>query len=336
MNKDKDFLEQLSVSFFLNVKADKHSDMSIGRVLRGIKNCAYQKQVINARYFLTIGEVDKYADAKGKLPAVTFCGTFTKGHKAEECEHYNNLLVIDIDKLDEPGMIYTEECLKKDPYIAAYWQSPSGHGYKGLVHLSYDESFKDIPLNITHKTAFQQMFAYLLSTYGIALDRSGSDVSRLCYMSSDEDAVIKEEAMAFKVKYDEMTNNAKHNVTIAGKVRAIAPKDWNEIYCKATGYKDNIYNRNLVVYVLKKLTKRHLSITETWEDWVKVAFAIASSLHPEKGKDLFLQLCRLDGVNHDEAKSERLIWDAYSLNKGRCSIKTIKYLARQKGILLDG
>lgn len=144
-------------------------------------------------------------------------------------------------------------------------------------------------------------------------------------MSSDEDAVIKEEAMAFKVKYDEMTNNAKQNVTIAGKVRAIAPKDWNEIYGKATEYKDNIYNRNLVAYVLKKLTKRHLSITETWEDWVKVAFAIASNLHPEKGKELFLQLCRLDGVNHDEAKSERLIWDAYSLNKGRCSIKTIKY-----------
>lgn len=99
------------------------------------------------------------------------------------------------------------------------------------------------------------MFTYLLSTYGIALDRSGSDVSRLCYMSSDEDAVIKEEAMAFKVKYDEMTNNAKHNVSIAGKVRTVAPKDWNEIYGKATGYKDNIYNRNLVVYVLKNLPK---------------------------------------------------------------------------------
>ena len=335
MNKDKDFLEQLPVSFFLNVKADKHSDMTIGRVMRGIKNCAYQKQVINARYFLTIGDSDKYADAKSKLPAVTFCGTFTKGHKAEECEHYNNLLVIDIDKLDEQDMIYTEECLQKEPYIAAYWQSPSGHGFKGLVHLSYDESFNDISLGISHKTAFQQLFTYLLSTYGIALDRSGSDISRLCYMSSDEKAVIKEEAMAFNVKYDEKIHNAKQNIRKAGTIKTVAPKDWNEIYGNATGYVDNMYNRNLVMYVLKKLTKRHLSITETWEDWVKVAFAIASSIHPEKGKDLFLQLCQLDGVNHDEARSERLIWDAYSLNKGQCSIKTIKYLARQKGILLD-
>lgn len=335
MNKDKKFLEQLSVSFFLNVKADKHSDMPIGRVLRGIKNCAYQEQVIKARYFLTKGDGDKYAEAKSKLPAVTFCGTFIKGHKAEECEHYNNLLVIDIDKLDEQDMIYTEKCLQKDPYIAAYWQSPSGHGFKGLVHLNYDDSFNVISLSVSHKTAFQQMFTYLLSTYGIALDRSGSDISRLCYMSSDEGAVIKEEAMAFEVEFDKKVEDAKRNVRITGTVKAVAPKDWNEIYGKATGYKDNIYNRNLVMFVLKKLTKKHLSITETWEDWVKVAFAIASSIHPEKGRDLFLQLCRLDGANHDEARSERLIWDAYSLNRGRCSINTIKYLARQKGILLD-
>lgn len=53
MIKNKESLEQIPVSFFLNVKAEKHSDMSVGRVLRGIKNCAYQKEVNNARYFLT-------------------------------------------------------------------------------------------------------------------------------------------------------------------------------------------------------------------------------------------------------------------------------------------
>lgn len=330
---DKEYLEQLPVSFFLNVKSDKYSDMSIGRVLRGIKNCAYQKQVINARYFLTLGDTNKYSNAKSKLPAVTFCGTFTKGHKAEECEYYNKLLVIDIDKLEEQDLSYVEESLQNDNHIAAYWRSPSGLGFKGLVHLSYDDSFKDIPLSILHKTAFQQLFAYLLSTYGIALDRSGSDISRLCYMSSDENAVVKNKACAFKVEYSAMTNFAKCNEKKT--ITSVAPKNWNDIYGRATEYKDNVYNRNLVMFVLKKLTKRHLSITETWEDWVKVAFAIASSIHPEKGKELFLQLCRLDGVNHDEEKSERLIWDAYYSNQRRCSIKTIKYLARQKGISLD-
>lgn len=335
MIKNKESLEQILVSFFLNVKTEKHSDMTVGRVLRGIKNCAYQKEVNNARYFLTTGDRVKYAEEKGKLPAITFCGTFTKGHKAEECEHYNSLLVIDIDKLEEKEMIYTEKCLHNDPYIAAYWQSPSGHGFKGLVHLNYDGSFDDLPLSVSHRKAFQQLFTYLFSTYEIELDRSGSDISRLCYMSSDVDAVVKEEACVFEVKNDDMPVIPKHDGIKAESVKTFVPKNWNDLYGKATGYKDSSYNRSLVIYILKKLTKRHLSITETWEDWVKVAFSIASSLHPEKGKDLFLKLCRLDGINHDEAKSERLIWNAYSTNQRRCSINTIKYLARQKGIMLD-
>lgn len=64
MIKNKESLEQIPVSFFLNVKAEKHSDMSVGRVLRGIKNCAYQKEVNNARYFLTTGDRVKYAEEK--------------------------------------------------------------------------------------------------------------------------------------------------------------------------------------------------------------------------------------------------------------------------------
>lgn len=44
---------------------------------------------------------------------------------------------------------------------------------------------------------------------------------------------------------------------------------------------------------------------------MKVAFSIASSVHPEKGRELFLEFCRLDGAKHNEAKSEHLILDAY-------------------------
>lgn len=97
----KDNLEQYLVSFFLNVKAQKHSDMTIGRVLHGIKSRAYGEQMGKARAFLAQDEENKYKEIKGQLPAVTFCGVFAHGHKAEECVSYNNLLVIDIDKLSD-------------------------------------------------------------------------------------------------------------------------------------------------------------------------------------------------------------------------------------------
>lgn len=329
----KDNLEQYPVSFFLNVKAQKHSDMTVGRVLRGIKNRAYGEQIGKARSFLAQDEEGKYKEIKGQLPAVTFCGVFAHGHKAEECVSYNNLLVIDIDKLSDGEMSSVEKMLRMEPCVASYWLSPSGKGYKGLICLDYDASFSAVSNKDKHKTAFRQLFTYMISTYGVALDSSGSDICRLCYMSSDSELVIKEESTAFFVHKDDCVDlrDKKRNTTIKG----VTPNNWNEIYGKATEYVNNGYNRSLLTLILKKLTRKNLSITDTWENWVKVAFSIASSVHPVKGRELFLALCRLDGAKHNEQKSEKLIWDAYSRNNGMCSINTIKYLARQKGIVLD-
>ena len=62
MTELKENLEQLLVSFYLNVKAEKHSDMQIGRVLRGIKNEAYFGDISHARHFLSLKEEEKYKE----------------------------------------------------------------------------------------------------------------------------------------------------------------------------------------------------------------------------------------------------------------------------------
>lgn len=335
MNRIRKDIEELQVSFFLKKEASKYCDMSIGRVLHGIANGAYSKEVSEAREYLFEGNIEEYNRIKLGLPTVTFCGTFKNGHKAEECTHYNSLLVIDIDKLNELEMMTVAEALKQEPCIAAFWLSPSGKGYKGLVHLNYDEILQELPQKEKHHMAFRQLFRYLLAKYNIDLDGSGKDISRLCFMSFDSSICIKEEAKVFDVQVEDnvITNKNKKITTTTNFI--VTPKNWNEVCGKATGYKANIYNRSLILFLLKKLKRKGLSITETWENWTKVAFAIASSVHPEMGKKLFLELCRLDGDKHDEVKSEQLIWDAYTHNEGKCSINTIKYLAGQKGIVLD-
>lgn len=335
-------LYNLNVSFYDTTWSNRRMDMPIQRVLNGIRICAYGKEVDAARACLFNGDKPGYDAIKAKLPAVTFCGTFEKGHKADECNHYNNLLVIDIDKLDEILFEETKKYLLEDSHVAAFWVSPSGKGYKGLVHLKYDDSLMEVNLKDRHTMAFRQLFLYLYEKYGIELDSSGKDICRLCYMSADEDIVVKEQAEAFEVKPDVLDgvedktkkSSTKQNPK-ATVIRCIDPKDWNEIYGKATTYVNNGVNRSKLIYIYKKLRKRGISITSSYENWVKVAYAIASSVHPEKGKELFLDFCRLDGINHDEVRSERLIWKAYSQNLGRCSISTILYLAREKGIVLD-
>lgn len=335
-----DSFKYVNVSFYDNVKFPKRLDMPVLRVLNGIKNCAYRNIVMEARALLNNNDVDGYNRCKSCLPAVTFCGTFDKGHKANECTHYNNLLVIDIDKLDCMEMGRIQEILKQDQYIAAFWMSPSGRGFKGLVHLDYDSNLSFSNIMDKHRFAFKQLFTYLFSTYAIELDRSGSDISRLCYMSADANILIKEEAMPFHIEQQTLIklevnnkNKKEKNITTIDNVEN---GDWNEIYGKAIGYKYNKSNKNKLLYILKKLKKYNQSITDTWENWVKVAFSIASSVHPEPGRKLFLNFCELDGLKNNVVKSEHLILDAYRKNQGKCNINTIIYLARQKGVVLDG
>lgn len=102
-----------AVSFFKHVKATKYCDMSIGRVLVGIGNEAYGKEVTSARYCLARNDGKGYNSIKENLPAVTFCGTFAHGHSADDCVHYNNLMVIDIDKLDEVAMMIVKNSLMR-------------------------------------------------------------------------------------------------------------------------------------------------------------------------------------------------------------------------------
>lgn len=334
---ERSTLDNIMVSFFKNVKDSKYRDIPIGRVLHGIGIGAYSDIINSARYCLTRNDEKVYKKIKEDLPAVTFCGTFALGHSADECTNYNNILVLDIDKLDDMQMSTVKCQLMDDPFVAAFWLSPSGRGYKGLVCLHYDDALHGIDLKDRHRMAFEQVFEYLLSHYDIALDKTGKDISRLCYMSSDENIVIKDRFSTFDIIQDGVVeeNKEKKSSNIKVKSNHTEQLSWNMIYGKATGYNQNGYNRSLLTYIYKKLKKKNVSITENWENWVKVAFAIASSVHPEKGRQLFLDFCSLDGIKNDVAKSEKLIWDAYNRNLGKCSISTIIYLAKQKGIVLD-
>ncbi len=333
-------LEELQVSFYRTVWGEKYIDMPIGRVLNGIRICAYGKEVNAARTCLFNNNKDGYNKIKSELPSVTFCGTFEKGHKADECIHYNNILVIDIDKLDAMQFESTRDSLVTDPYVIAFWISPSGKGFKGLVGLRYDDNLREMNLKDRHKIAFRSFFSYLLANYDIELDVSGKDICRLCYMSADKNIVVKEQAEAFFVKTETADDKGgikkiEEEKKMTQLIDTVEPKNWNDIYGKATNYTCNGQNRSMLTYIYKKLKKKNVSITESWENWVKVAFAIASSVHPVIGRKMFLDFCQLDGINHDEAKSEHLIWDAYSKNQGKCSLNTIIYLARQKGVVLD-
>lgn len=329
----KDIFENIKVSYFTVYTGKESFEIPVSRILRGIKSDYFKPTVENVRKYRD-SNIPLSKQYKTQLHAVTFSGLFPCNRKQEECTQYNNLLVIDIDHIEAEKLYDVHEYLNNEPYVAAFWVSPSGRGYKGLVHLHYDNSFSNIDMVTKHKVAFWQLYLYLLSNYGIELDRSGSDISRLCFLSWDPYLVLKDTSSVFEVKYDDLSVPQDKKKNKEGKAVALKKLDWNHVY-GMSDFPHNSENRFKLNTIYKKLLKKKVSITDTYENWVKVAFAIATSIHPIKGREMFLKLCRLDGVNHDETKSDHLIFDAYSRNTRKVGFGSIIYLAKQKGLNLN-
>jgi hypothetical protein len=330
-------LGNIPVSFYRNMKSHVAESMTISRIMRGICSDYYKDAVQRLRFFKKQGDINAANEIKCCLHAVTFCGIYEGRRKADLCKRYNNLMVIDIDKLNDEEMGRVKTCLEQDDYVAAFWISPSGNGWKGLVGLEY-KGGENENLISKHHTAFIQLQGYLKNEYNIELDSSGKDITRLCFMSWCPELIVKPVSNRFMVDLDKQ-KVCKH----AGIQREEMPGlrimsvsqhiNWNLLDGKKYEFKTENWNRKVADRLYKYLKKNGISITTGYEDWVRVAFAIAGTFHPVYGRRLFMRLCELDGTLHDEVKSEKLIFSAYMNRSGNCDFGTILFLASKKGFI---
>lgn len=124
-------------------------------------------------------EPERYDREKISLPAVTFGGTFSKRARSELREH-SGLMVLDIDGLSGEELAGVQAQLQAFPFVALCFVSPSGAGLKPVIVL--DPMPRD---DDEHEWAWRQVAA-VLKAEGIVLDKSGKDVSRLCFLASDK------------------------------------------------------------------------------------------------------------------------------------------------------
>ena len=123
-------------------------------------------------------EKARYDSAKRVLPAVTLSGTFTT-RAIVGLAAYANVLQADLDHLRAKGFDIAElkARLAGDPHALFVFESPSGDGLKAGILI--ETGAED------HAAAFAAMRRYFSATYGIEPDAACSDVSRLCFLSSD-------------------------------------------------------------------------------------------------------------------------------------------------------
>lgn len=137
-------------------------------------------------------------EAKRELPAVTFGGVFS--YRAnDKLTAYSWLLVIDFDDVpDAPGL---REAVASHPCCLLAFVSPSGNGVKAVFRLDtggLDTSDVDA-VQAFHRRAFNALQADCEARYGVKVDPSGKDVSRLCFLSFDPDVRVNEAPDAFLV-----------------------------------------------------------------------------------------------------------------------------------------
>jgi hypothetical protein len=211
--------------------------------------------------------------------------------------------------------------------------SPSEEGLKGLIGLSFSEGYEGLDVAAQHRAAFAQVSNYFERTHNISLDQSGSDVTRLCFLSSDQRLHLRNDAALFVVEKvpEPMRPNGGRPVACHSKNGSNALEEAGRRSLNRTEGKNLPSDRAAMASIVKYLTKRRISITATYDRWVRVAFAIADTFTYDVGKKCYLGLCRLDGDRHDEDASTRLLESCYHSSLGKITFGTIRHYAQECG-----
>lgn len=320
----------LKVSYQTNAWSTISKDITIIEVLDIIKNGDLSERINQLREYISKNQLEKYDIHKKGLPAVTFCGTFIGNRRKELLATYNKLIILDIDKLDEIELKRIKLILNNEELVFSFWESPSKKGLKGLVVVAFENEIDKSEVDYYHKIAFNNLKEYFLSKHNIELDISGSDTTRLCFLSHDSTLALKDKIVQFNVLQSEIEHpktNRNNNISVKNNSTKLSKLHNGDDKNKPT-------HRKEIQFIIKYLMKQNLSITSNYEDWYRVAFAISNTFTFEVGQKYFLQLSKIDSTKYNEANCKAFLLNAYENSQKKITYKTIQYLASTVGYKL--
>lgn len=170
------------ITIFKNIFSKEPFYISIEEALERIKSGKSKKIVEEIRDTL---DKEKANKIKLNLPSVCFSGQFGKDRTEEQLIKHSGFIVLDFDNVSDLRDKQTD--IISHPFVYACWVSPSGNGLKALIKIANPKRHRQ------HFEALQEVFT--------DIDRSGINISRVCYESYDSEIYINKEATVFaKVK----------------------------------------------------------------------------------------------------------------------------------------
>lgn len=178
------------VSIFKNFN-EVVQNQKIIEVLEDIKTGKYKNVITYLRKSLAESKMEAYERAKKSLPAFTPSACFKGGRKLEFITAYTQMVVLDIDKISKEQLTNAKALASQSPYTFASFTSPSGNGLKIFVKVNSSQE--------NHKDAFLALQKYYEELLALPIDKSGKDVTRLCFVSFDTDLFLNENASIFPI-----------------------------------------------------------------------------------------------------------------------------------------
>ena len=166
------------ITAYRNLFSNEPFYVSVDAALKRIQQGSSRSKVEEVR---TTQDKDKASELKKDLPAICVSGKFTERKDSCLVEH-SGYIVLDFDKLEDAP--FTKQKVFDKAYVKAAWISPSGNGVKALVKIADGTKHKE------HFQALQDVFP--------DIDRSGINVSRVCFESWDTEILIRDEPQTFK------------------------------------------------------------------------------------------------------------------------------------------
>ena len=162
---------------------------TIAIILEEIKTGKHKPGIIYLRKSLAEKKEEAYNKAKKSLPAFTPSGKFVGGRKLEFLTEYSKFIILDIDKLSTNDLQKSKSIAAQSEFTYACFISPSGNGLKILVKI-------DTP-KTEHKETFLKVQAHYENILKLEIDKSGKDLTRLCFYSWDENLYLNENVSVF-------------------------------------------------------------------------------------------------------------------------------------------
>jgi hypothetical protein len=178
-------IENLEVSLYPRITNKTNNPIRIKDILRIIKTGEGIKAKIQALRAET--DETKRVAIKKELPAITPSALFDGARKIENLRAYSGILALDFDKVE--NLTEKKKELTKDPYCFIVSLSPSGKGLKVLVNVETNKT--------KHLESFRVISSYFQNKYNLTADPSCKDITRLMFLTYDENAFVNENAKEY-------------------------------------------------------------------------------------------------------------------------------------------